>query len=432
MHQRPTTEAHTDAGAMAGSAGVPVEFELDVLELFMEAMRSAVRYESSAVGTENLLSALVMGETDAGAAIAPGIRKPGSLSGLVSGRAGTGGAAWANDDGDGGTSVDATDEDEAEVTAAWREAQWRLRLAAGQSRGSRKAKEPADENDRPLPGMTYATRTCLLLALTSARAEGTVSVRCRHVARALLNLPASRAREALVVEKLDLAAAATALDALDAKASAETEGPESRGVLLLRRAGTLGKSGNRLSRAIASWTAGSSIYGSPVMFAVSVEAARQAARCGRGKAEPVDLLLGILALDRALAVAGRSLPEDLASVSTAVEILRRHGVRHGSLARSATIGTPVGGVDQTRLTDSAKQARATAQLIAAEQGSPTVGTVHLLAALLQAPAVDAETGDAEAGDAETWDEGLTVGRLLAAERVDIAALRAELGPRSGA
>ncbi|MEU5296619.1 hypothetical protein [Streptomyces umbrinus] len=425
MHQRPTTGAPADATAIAASAalaGAPAEFELDVMDLLMEALRDAVRFESPAVGTENLLSALVMGETDAGSAIAPGMRKAGSLSGLVSGRAGSGGAAWANDDGYGSTAVDATAEDEAEVDAAWREAQWRLGLKTGESRGSRKAKEPAGESDRPLPGMTDATRMCLLLALGSARTEGTIAVRCRHVARALLNLPASRAREALVVERLDLAAAATALDALDARASAETEGPESRGVLLLRRAGTLGKSGNRLSRAFTSWTAGSSIYGSPVMFAVSVEAARQVARYGRGKTEPVDLLLGILALDRALAVAGRSLPEELASVSTAAELLRRHGVRHGSLARAATIDAPAGGLDQTHLSDSAQQVRAAAQLIAAEQGSPTVGTVHLLAALLEAPAVDAEAGD----------EGRTVGRLLAAERVDTAALRAELGTRPGA
>ena len=428
MHQRPTTGAHTDATATAASAalpGTPTEFELDVMELLVAALRDAVRFESPAVGTENLLSALVMGETDAGSAVAPGMRKAGSLSGLVSGRAGSGGAAWANDDGYGSTPVDATAEeeaeDEAEVTAAWREAQWRLGLETSQSRGSRKAKEPAGESGRSLPGMTDATRMCLLLALRSARAEGTVAVRCRHVARALLSLPASRAREALVVERLDLAAAATALDALDARASAETEGPQSRGVLLLRRAGTLGRSGNRLSRAITSWTAGSSIYGSPVVFAVTVEAARQVARYGRGRTEPVDLLLGILALDRALAVAGRSLPEELASVSTAAELMRRHGVRHGSLARSATIGAPVGGLDQTRLSDSAQQAKAAAQLIAAEQGSPTVGTVHLLAALLEAPAVDAEAAD----------EGRTVGRLLATERVDTAALRAELGPRSG-
>lgn len=422
MHQRPTTGAHADATAMAVLAGAPTEFELDVMDLLVKALREAAKLESPAVGTEHLLSALVMGETEAGSAIAPGMRKAGSLSGLVAGRAGSGGAGWANDDGDGGTPVEATDEDEAEVTATWREAQWRLGLETGASRGSRgsrKAKGPAGESGRPLPGMTDATRMCLLLALRSARAEGTVAVRCRHVARALLNLPASRAREALVVERLDLAAATTALDA---RASAETEGPESRGVLLLRRAGTLGKSGNRLSRAITSWTSGASIYGSPVMFAVTGEAARQAARYGRGETEPVDLLLGILALDRALAVAGRSLPEDLASVSTAAELLRRHGVRHGSLARSATISTVVDSGAHTRLSDSAQQAKAAAQLIAAEQGSPTVGTAHLLAALLEAPAVDAEAGD----------EGRTVGRLLAAEHVDIAALRAELGPRSGA
>ncbi|WP_369272317.1 Clp protease N-terminal domain-containing protein [Streptomyces sp. R11] len=410
MDQRPSTGVRHGATDIAGAT---VEFECDVMDLFVEALRGAIKHEAAVVGTENLLAALVMGDTDAGAAIAPGMRKAGALSGLIAGR---GGRGWVSDDGaeDAGTTV-AAGADEDEVTAAWREAHWRFGLA---KRG------PAADVDRELPGMTGALRRCLLLALASARAEGTVSVRCRHVARALLELPESRAREAFVLQKLDPAAAATALDALDASAPAETERPESRGVTLLRRAGTLGKSGNRLTRALTSWTSGAGVYGSPIVFAVTVEAVRQAARCGRFAAEPVDLLLGILALDRSLAVSGRALPEDLADADSAAALLRRHGVRQDSLTRVAmehTATAPAAGApasdrdaDRIRLSDSAERAKAVAQLTAAEQGSPSVGTVHLLAALLEA-------------------EDTQVVRLLsAAARVDVAALRAELPRRAGA
>ncbi|MGW1610734.1 Clp protease N-terminal domain-containing protein [Streptomyces sp. NPDC002285] len=410
MDQRPSTEVHNDATDMAGAT---VEFECDAMDLFVAALRGAIKHEAAAAGTEHLLAALVMGDTDAGAAIAPGMRRAGALSGLISGR---GGRGWVSDDGDedAGTTVAAA-ADEDEVTAAWREAHWRVGLA----------KRGADADvDRELPGMTGALRRCLLLALASARAEGTVSVRCRHVARAVLELPESRAREALVLQRLDLAAAATALDALDASAPAETERPESRGVTLLRRAGTLGRSGNRLTRALTSWTSGAGVYGSPIVFAVTVEAVRQAARCGRSAAEPVDLLLGILALDRSLAVAGRSLPAELADANSAAAPLRRHGVRQDSLTRVAmerTTAAPADSssasdrdADRIRLSDSAERAKAVAQLTAAEHGSPSVGTVHLLAALLEA------------------EDNQVVRLLLAASRVDVAALRAELPRRAGA
>ncbi|WP_328425591.1 Clp protease N-terminal domain-containing protein [Streptomyces sp. NBC_00443] len=410
MDQRRSTGVQNGATDMAGAT---VEFECDVMDLLVAALSSAIRHEAAVVGTENLLAALVMGETDAGAAIAPGMRKAGALGGLIAGR---GGRGWVSDDGDedaGATVAAGADEDE--VTAAWREVHWRSGLA---KRG------PAADDGRELPGMSGALRRCLLLALASARTEGTVSVRCRHVASALLELPESRAREALVLQRLDLTAAATALDALDAGAPAQTELPESRGVTLLRRAGTLGKSGNRLTRALTSWTSGAGVYGSPVVFAVTVEAVRQAARCGRSAAEPVDLLLGILALDRSLAVAGRSLPEELADANSAAALLRRHGVRQDSLTRVArertATATAAGAcasdreADRIRLSDSAERAKAVARLTAAEHGSSSVGTVHLLAALLEA-------------------EDTQVARLLpTVSRVDVAALRAELPRRAGA
>lgn len=430
MDQRRTTEVHADATAVDG---VTTEFEPDVMGLLVETLRRAAKRELPAVGTDTLLGELVMGDTEAGAAIAPGMRTAGSLSGMINGRAGRG---WASDDeahsvpvaarADEETSQEAAQEaaqeadeeanqeaDKREVDAAWSEARWRFGLG---SRGS------APESGRALPGMTGAMRACLLLALRSARAEETISVRCRHVARALVDLPDSRAREALLLRGLDPVAAATALDGPRASAPAETEGPESRGVTLLRRAGTLDKSGNRLTRALTSWTSGTAVNGSPVVFAVSVEAVRQAVRCGRAAAEPVDLLLGILAMDRALSVAGCSLPASLTAANAAAALMRRHGVRQASLVSSAaaipSAVVPDGGV---RLSAAADRTVAVARLSAAEHGSQTVGTVHLLSALLNESATDADAG-----------AGGTVVRLLAAGQVDVAALRAELSLRMGA
>ncbi|MEU1299863.1 Clp protease N-terminal domain-containing protein [Streptomyces shenzhenensis] len=411
MGQPATTGAHADGTDLVGAT---TEFEPDVMDLLVETLRRAVRREVPVVGTDTLLGELVMGDTEAGAAIAPGMRKAGSLSGLISGWAGRG---WVSDDEvDGVPAAAGSDEkahraaDEREVEAAWREARWRFGLVSRKS---------AAESGPELPAMTGALRACLLLALGSARAEGTISVRCRHVARALLDLPDTRGREALLLQRLDTAAAATALDRLDV---AETEGPESRGVTLLRRAGTLGRSGNRLTRALTSWTSQSTLNGSPVLFTVTVEAMRQAVRCGRVTVEPVDLLLGIPALDRALFVAGRSLPTSLADVNSAADLMRRHGVRQVSLVASAMAPEPavVSGNAEVLPSAAADRITAVARLSAAQHGSPTVGTVHLLSALLDESVTDTDAGA----------DGVV--RLPTADQVDVAALRAELNRRLGA
>lgn len=212
------------------TTGATTELEPDVMDLLVEALRGAVRREATAVGTETVLAALVMGDTDAGAAIAPGMRRAGALSGLISGRAGHG---WASDDDTSGdapfadaayldavsfdsTEADAAESDAAEVDTAWREARWRLGL------GSR-ASAPRGDRAPVVPAMSGALRTCLLLAIEAARAEGTISVRCRHVARALVDLPGGRAREALLLRGLDPADAATALDALRSDDPARSE-----------------------------------------------------------------------------------------------------------------------------------------------------------------------------------------------------------------
>ncbi|MGW2130393.1 Clp protease N-terminal domain-containing protein [Streptomyces coelicoflavus] len=407
------------ATADVAGLGVTTEFEPDVMEVLVAAVRRAVRGEAAFAGTDTLLAELVMGDSEAGAVIAPGMRKSGGLSGFIQARAGLG---WVSEDEAGGGP--GARSDEVEVEAAWREAWWRFGLGL---RGSARDGAPAVP-----PVMSGAMRSCLLRALASARAEGTVSVRCRHVARALVELPDSRAREALLLRRLDAAEALDRLERLDAEVAgsgAASERPVSYGVLLLRRAGTVGRSGNRLSRAFTSWTAQSGLNGSPVLFAVNVEATRQAVRCGRGTAEPVDLLLGTLALDRALAVAGHVLPEGLAAANAASAVLRRHGVRQGALVASAVASVPAvpanpgvsavsagGGADRAegeraRLSVAAERAVAVARLRAAERGSPTVGTVHLLSALLD-----------DAGVAE----------LLAAEQAGVAALRDELDGLPGA
>ncbi|MFJ1812694.1 MULTISPECIES: hypothetical protein [unclassified Streptomyces] len=123
MGQQEMTGSHADGGAAV--AGAATEFEQDVMDLLVETLRRAVRLELSAVGTDTLLGELVLGDTDAGEAMSPGMRKAGSLSGLIAGRAGLG---WVNDDEVGGVPVAAgvdegadqqADEEEVKSTAHW-------------------------------------------------------------------------------------------------------------------------------------------------------------------------------------------------------------------------------------------------------------------------------------------------------------------------
>ncbi|MET8824588.1 Clp protease N-terminal domain-containing protein [Streptomyces sp. NPDC004610] len=407
---RNTTDRATAA------SGAATELAPDVMTLLVAALRRAVRGESDVVGTDTLLEQVALGGTDVSDAVAPGIRESGALGGRIRAQAGRG---WVSaDDSDSGSGSDTVvrrSEDEWETDAAWREARWRHTLAA---RGAEAGP------GRELPGMSGALRDCLLTALGAARAEGSLSVRPRHVARALL-APGTRAHEAMTLERLDPAATATALDALDTRAAdarvtrTDTARPESGGVTLLRRAGVFG-GGSALTRAFTSWTAGSTVNGSPVVMAVGTEAIRQAIRSGHAAAERVDLLLGILALDRAMHVAGYEFPAPLAEVNSAAGLLRGHGVDQASLAqvvRSVPSGVGAEGGPGV-LTGAAERVVAVARLIAAESGSPTVGTVHLLAALLD------DRSAAEGGEEPGPRAGIAA--LLSATGADLAALRADL------
>ncbi|CAM5594238.1 Clp R domain-containing protein OS=Streptomyces rochei OX=1928 GN=G3I25_10910 PE=4 SV=1 [Streptomyces rochei] len=383
-------------------AGLTTEFERDVVRLLLEAVRAVGRQERADVGTEGLLYALVSGDWAAGSAIAPGTRASGTLGGSIGSR---GTSVWVSEDKGDGT--EGSPDDEREIDAVWRE----VRHEEAERLRWKNRKEETPQGVE-LPPMTGALRSCLRGALEAAREEGTVSVRVRHVARTLVELPDTRAREALVLEKLDIAAAAAALDALRARDEAPEPGP----VLLMRKAGTFGKSGNPLTRKVMAWVSGGGAgFGSAVVGAVRAEARRGAVRRGAPRTEPVDLLLGILALDRSLAVAGRELPGELAGANRGAELLRRHGARQGALAR---VLLPSSGVAQetppedTGPADFEQRLLHVTQLTASAQGSPTVGTTHLLAALLDGKGTDAASA-------------VEVARVLTESGVDVDGLRAE-------
>ncbi|AGP58201.1 hypothetical protein [Streptomyces rapamycinicus] len=389
-------------------ADVTTEFEREVVKLLLEAMRAVAKQERGDLGTESVLYALVSGDSAAGSAIAPGMRDSGSLSASIGCR---GTSVWVSDDAGDGTA--GSPDDEREIDALWRgvrqEEAKRLRW---KNRKKKEGEEGEEGHSLELPPMTGAVRTCLRKALEAAREEGTISVRVRHVARALVELPGTRAREAMVVEKLDVPAALTALDAL----RGSDEAPEPGSVLMLRKAGTFGKSGNPLTRKFTAWIFGGGAgFGSAVVGAVRAEARQAAVRRGASEIEPVDVLLGILALDRSLTVAGRELPEKLTGANQGAELLRRYGARQDAVARLLLPTTGVAEEEPPEVGGAADFERRllhVTQFTAAAQDSPTVGTTHLLAALLD------ETGT----DAESAAE---IERVLTESGADVAGLRAE-------
>lgn len=390
-------------------AGVTTEFEGDVVRLLRETMSKVAKEEREDVGTESVLNALVSGDWAAGSAIAPGMKASGSLGGSISCR---GTSVWVSDDaGDGAAG---TPDDEREIDALWREVRHEETKRLRRQNRKKKDGEGEEPEALELPPMTGALRSCLRKALEAAQEEGAVSVRVRHVARALLELPDTRAREALMVEKLDVSAASTALDAL----RVGDELPEPGTVLMLRKAGTFGKSGNPLTRKFTAWIFGGGAgFGSAVVGVVRSEARRSAVRRGASEMEPVDVLLGILALDRSLTVADRELPEPLTGANQGAELLRRYGARQDVVARLLlpTTGIAAGEPEPPEVgatSDFDRRLLHVTQLTASAQDSPTVGTTHLLAALLD------ETGT----DAESAAE---IERVLTECGVDVAGLRAE-------
>ncbi|MER5438722.1 Clp protease N-terminal domain-containing protein [Streptomyces sp. NPDC002790] len=392
--------------------GLATEFERDVEKLLLEALRAGAKQEREDVGTESVLAAIVSGDSDAGSAIAPGMKASGSLSGSIGYR---GTSVWVS--ADAGDGVAETPDDEREIDALWREVRHEeAKRRRWQNRKEEKKKREegqAAPRSIELPPMTGALRSCLRKALEAARAEGAVSVRVRHVAHALVELDGTRAREAMVVEKVDVPAASAALEAL----RGSDELPEPTTVFILRKAGTFGKSGNPLTRKFNAWVFGGSagLFGSAMVGAARSEAPRVAVRRGEPKTQAVDMLLGILALERSLSVAGRELPEKLQGANRGAELLRRHGARQDAVSRVLlpTTGVAEGEPAEVRgPADFEERLLHVTQFTASHHGSPTVGTTHLLAALLD------ETGT----DAESAAE---IERVLTESGVDVDALRAE-------
>lgn len=386
------------------NAGATTEFERDVVQLLLETMSKVAKEEREDVGTESLLNALVSGDSAAGSAIARGMRASGSLAGSIGYR---GTSVWVSDDA--GDGAEGAPDDEREIDALWREVR---QEEAKRLRWKNRKKKDEEQESTELPPMTGALRSCLGKALEAAREEGTLSVRVRHVARALVELPDTRAREAMQVEKLDVPAAATALDAL----RGSDEAPEPGTVLVLRKAGTFGKSGNPLTRKFTAWIFGGGAgFGSAVVGVVRSEAQRSAVRRGASETEPVDVLLGILALDRSLSVAGRELPEQLTGANRGAELLRRYGARQDAVARVLLPSTGVAEEEPAEVDGTADFHRRllhVTQLTASAQDSPTVGTTHLLAALLDKTGTNAESA-------------AEIERVLTESGVDVAGLRAE-------
>lgn len=376
------------------------QFATDAIELLTAAIRRAAKHGRSTVGTEHLLYCLVDRQEEAGSVIAPGIRAAGSLNGLLTARAGH---VWSSDDGGDGDGMLAGPAGEAESAAAWREALWE----GMQQTSARQSGEPVSPaTAEPSP----ALHETLLHALRLARREPTPHVRVRHLTRGLLEIKKSRAREALMLRRTDVPAAVRALDALARQAE---PAPVSRTVGLLQRAGVLGGRGTWWVRILMSALSRGSEDRAPVLLVVVSEAKRQAVRCGRDTVEPVDLLLAVLELERALDVAGSALPERLAPANSAAALLRSHGADLGTLAGAATAAEPAPLTGKMELSEDAARVMATARLLSPEHGAETVGTVHLLAALLD-------------------DANDPVGRLLRESGVDVAELRAALDGRLGA
>ncbi|MGW6054933.1 Clp protease N-terminal domain-containing protein [Streptomyces sp. NPDC055189] len=395
-------------------ARVTTEFERDVVALLRETMKTVAKQEREDVGTESVLYVLVSGDSAAGSVIAPGMKASGTLAASIGCR---GTSVWVS--GDAGDDITGTEDDEREIDAFWREVRYeeakRLRWKnRKEEKGDREGDAEGEEKQASveLPPMTNALRSCLRKALEAAREEGAVSVRVRHVARAMFELPDTRAREAMVVQKVDVSAASAALDAL----RGSDEAPEPATVLGLRKAGTFGKSGNPLTRKFMAWILGGGAgFGSAVVGMVRSEARRGVVRRGASEMEPVDVLLGILALDRSLTVAGRELPEKLAGANQGAELLRRHGARQDAVARALLPSTGVVEEEPREIPSTAgfdQRLLHVTQLTASAAGSPTVGTTHLLAALLD------ETGTDAASAA-------TIERVLTESGVDVAGLRAE-------
>ena len=314
------------------------EHTADAVRLLSRAMTRATRLHHTATGTEHLLFIMLHVGTPTARALAPGLRDAGKLMGTIAGVD----PHWISQD-DEAAPPDV--EADAVVTATLREAHWSAR-----DRGRVPSAPPA-----PTPSL----RACLRGALVHA---GAGPVTPAHLLLSLLDLRGSRAVEALRLRKVDRDAVIAAVARL------REEPAEQPAVALLRKSGVFGGRAGLMTRRLSSG------YGSPVLLAVTAEAKRQAVRRGGSEVEPIDLLLGVLSLDRLVADTGRRLP----GCSTA-DVLRIHGVDLPGLMSAVRVPPVPLGVSMP-LGAAARRSLSAARLRVADCGAKA-----LVATLLDGP-----------------------------------------------
>ncbi len=323
----------------------PGEHTTDAIKLLSRALARAARLDHAATATDHLLFVMLDSGSPTARALTSGPSDAGTLMGVI---ASLDPPHWVSQD-DETAPPDA--EADAVVAAALREAHWSTRDRGGRIRGV-------------LPAPTPALRTCLRAALVHA---GEDPVTPSHLLLGLLDVRDSRAAEALRLRRIDRDAVVAAVD------PAGEEPSEHPSVALLRRARVFGGRAGLISRWLNSG------YSSPVLAAVTGEAQRQAVRRGRSEVDPVDLLLGVLSLDRIVAHTGRRLPG-----GATADALRTRGVDLPGLVPVVRVppepfgvSVPMGAATRRSLT--------AARLRVADGGGTAVGVKDLVAALLDGP-----------------------------------------------
>ncbi|GAB2570901.1 Clp protease N-terminal domain-containing protein [Kribbella endophytica] len=319
-----------------------IDHTTEAVRMLSQALARSVRLGHPATGTEHLLFALLDAETPTAKALAPGSNDAGALMGTI---AAFDPAEWISSDSVAGRPDAAADRI---VSAVLREADSR-----------RRKREVASTPATP------ALRECLRGALVHA--AGPV-VTPSHFLLALLDLPGSRAAEALRLRGVDHDTVAAALD------PAAGTSPQEAAQDVLRRSGA---HGHGITRWVVKRLKGRE---SPMLFGVGMEARRQAVRRGRAAVDSADLLLGVLSLER-LVTQARC--DQATAVDTGAAILAARGIQLETVLGAAVVDPPQPLGPTLPADGSAKRARLRTQLLASGENAPRIGTTHLVTALLE-------------------------------------------------
>lgn len=266
-----------------------------------------------------------------------------------------------------------------------------------------------------LPRWTAGLRSGVGQALTTARDHGALHPHGDHVLLGILADPDSGASRLLSTAGQRRSATITALSAdnllgLDGKAwlpaveMLQVTGVVTDGPLVSRSPATT-RLLTRVMGRMASGVRRAGGHGSPVAACLQTESVRQAVLLGDAAVEPRHVLLAVLALDDQLTQAARSLPARIARENTAAALLAEHGLAYaqavpaaGQLVVQAT-GTVTeapglifapDGPEAPGWTESGAAIWARARAHAGQSGHKSTGTSHVLLALLDDPAGEAD------------------------------------------